>query len=189
MTDKAFIHGLKSGDEHAFRMLVEQYRNRLYYALLNILQDADEAEDALQECFIQVYQSIAAFREESGLYTWVYRIAVSKALERLRKQKTRKKLQKILPWWMPSEKNSVDAVELNPGISAERRELANALFRAIRSLPDNQRLAFTLIRMQGMSYEEVCSIMGVGLKAAESLVSRAKENLRKKLGQMNADKF
>ena len=189
MIEKELIAGLKSGDEHAYRFLVEQYRNRLYYALLNILQHADDAEDALQESFIQVFKSIQTFREESGLYTWIYRIAVSKALERLRKQKARKKLQQFLPWWMPSEKRSIDAVELNPGISTERRALANALFEAISLLPESQRLAFTLIRIQGMTYEEVCSIMGLKLKAVESLVSRAKENLKKRLESMNKDKF
>ena len=189
MTEKELIQGLKLENEHAFRLLVDQYRDRLFYVLLNILHDAEDAEDALQESLIQVFKSIQTFREDSGLYTWIYRIAVSKALERLRKQKARKKLQQFLPWWMPSEKRSIDAVELNPGISIERRALANALFEAISSLPENQRLAFTLIRIQGMTYEEVCSIMGLKLKAVESLVSRAKENLKKKLESMNKDKF
>jgi RNA polymerase sigma-70 factor (ECF subfamily) len=181
LTEKELIQGLREGDELAFRMLVNQYRNRLYYVLLNLLQDAAEAEDALQETFIQVYQSIGSFREESGLYTWVYRIATRKALERMRKQKNLRRVQSLLPWWMPDEKKSVDAVSLNPGIQAERRETANALFRAIKTLPENQRLAFTLIRIQGMDYEEVCKIMGLGVKAVESLMSRAKENLKRKL--------
>ena len=67
-------------------------------------------------------------------------------------------------------------------LRTEDREKARALVEAIAALPERQRIAFTLIQVQGMAYEEVCSIMGLGLKAVESLVSRAKVNLRKRLG-------
>jgi len=82
---------------------------------------------------------------------------------------------------MPDEKRSVDVVEMNPGIAAENKEKATALFKAIDQLPENQKLAFTLIRVQGMKYDEVTEIMGLGVKAIESLLSRAKENLKKNL--------
>jgi RNA polymerase sigma factor (sigma-70 family) len=183
LTEKELIIRLKQGDEPAFRWLVEQHRNRVYYSVLNLLQDPDEAEDAAQETFIQVYESIYSFKEESLLSTWIYRIAIRKALEKIRRKKTRQRLHAVLPWWMPDEKKSEEARYLNPGIKAEDKEKANALFMAIEALPDKQKIAFTLVKVQGMSYDEVCGIMGMGVKAVESLISRAKENLKKKLDQ------
>ena len=71
---------------------------------------------------------------------------------------------------------------MHPGIRMEDRDKARALMQAIADLPERQRIAFTLIQVQGLTYEEVCAIMGLGRKAVESLISRAKVNLRKKLG-------
>ena len=92
MNEKELISCLKLGEELAFKLLVEKYQDRVYNSILNILQNADEAEDAAQETFIQVYESINGFKEESSLATWIYRIAIRKALEKIRKQKNRQRL-------------------------------------------------------------------------------------------------
>ena len=181
MIEKELISSLKQGEESAFKSLVEKYQDRVYYSVLNILHNAAEAEDTAQETFIQVYESISGFKEESSLATWIYQIAVRKALEKIRKQKNRHRLHTIVPWWMPSEEKSIDAAYLNPGINNENKEKATLLFKAISELPNNQRIAFTLIRVQGMKHEEVSEIMQLSIKAIESLLSRAKENLKKKL--------
>lgn len=174
---------MKQGDETAFKWLVENYRNRIHNSVLNILQDVDEAEDATQETFIQVYHSIPAFKGNASLSTWIYRIAIRKALEKLRRKKTRERWHSILPWWMPEERKSTETVYLNPGIAVENKEKARVLFSAINALPERQKIAFTLLKVQGMKYEEVCDIMQLGVKAVESLLSRARENLRKELDQ------
>ncbi len=181
LNEQDLIHQLKQGSEPAFAFLVNSYKNRLYSAVLNILQDKDDTEDALQETFIQVHESIAMFREDSTLSTWIYRIAVRKALEKLRRRKTRQRIQSIVPWWMPKEKSPDANLHLNEGIEIEQKEQAQALFKAINLLPAKQKIAFTLIQVQGMKYEEACDVMQMGVKAIESLNSRAKENLRKKL--------
>ena len=172
---------MRQGDEPAFQWLVDTFSSRMHYTVLNILQDPDDAEDALQETFIQVYESIGGFKAESSLTTWVHKIAIRKALEKLRKRRTRQRIQSIIPWWMPEEKRSVDVGEINPGIGAENKEKATALYKAIAQLPEKQQLAFTLIRIQGIKYEEATEIMGLGVKAIESLLSRAKENLKQHL--------
>ena len=181
MNEKELISRLKLGEESAFKVLVENYQDRVYYSVLNILHNADEAEDTTQETFIQVYESISGFKEESSLATWIYRIAVRKALEKIRKQKNRQRLHSIAPWWMPSEEKSIDAAYLNPGIKKENKEKATIIFKAISELPNNQRIAFTLIRVQGMKHEEASEIMQLSKKAIESLLSRAKENLQNRL--------
>jgi RNA polymerase sigma factor (sigma-70 family) len=181
LNEQELIHQLKQGHEPAFRCLVETYRNRVFYSVMTILQDTAEAEDAAQETFVQVYQSIQSFKEESALFTWISRIAVRKALLKIRRKKTRQRLHKILPWWMPEEKKSGDTDFHHPGVALENKEKAAILFKAIAGLPEKQQLAFTLIKIQGMNYEEVCGIMQLGTKAVESLMSRAKANLQKNL--------
>ena len=181
MNEQELIHELKLGNEAAFRWLVNHYRNRVYNTVLNILQQEDEAEDAAQETFIQVFESIAKFKEESSLATWIFRIAVRKALDKIRKRKLRKSLLRILPWWMPEDNKKDKTAFIHPGVLIENKEKAATLFKAIARLPDKQQLAFTLIKVQGMNYEEVCAIMQQSTKAVESLVSRAKANLQNEL--------
>lgn len=181
MDEKELIQQLRQGNEPAFRWLVDNYRNRVFHTALNFLQDSKDAEDAAQETFIQVFESIGAFKEEASLSTWIYRIATRKALDKIRRRKTRQKLQKLLPWWMPEEKKSEEALFHHPGIMAENKEKAAVLFKAIEALPEKQRLAFTLIKVQGMKYEEACEVMQQNVKAVESLISRARLNLQKQL--------
>jgi RNA polymerase sigma-70 factor (ECF subfamily) len=181
LNEQELIQQLRQKDEQAFRWLVENYRNRVFHTVLNILQDTKEAEDAAQETFIKVFESIRSFKEESSLSTWIYRIAVHKALDKLRRRKTRQRLRKVLPWWMPDEKRSSDEIFHHPGIVAENKEKASILFKAIEALPEKQKLAFTLIKVQGMNYEEACELMQQNIKAVESLISRAKGNLQKQL--------
>lgn len=181
MNEKELISRLKLGEEPAFKFLVENYQDRVYYTVLNILQQADEAEDTAQDTFIQVYRSISGFKEESSLATWISRIAVRKALEKLRKKKYKQRLSSIGLWWSASEEKSIDAAYLNPGIIAEDKEKAAFIYKAVSELPINQRISFTLIRIQGMKHEEVSEIMNLSIKAIESLLSRAKESLKNKL--------
>ena len=181
LNEKELISSLRLGEETAFKFLIDTYQDRVYYTVLNILQNADEAEDTAQDTFIQVFKSISGFKEESSLATWIYRIAVRKALGKIRKEKYKKQLGSIGLWWAASEEKSIDAAHLNPGIIAEDKEKADLIYKAVSELPNNQRLAFTLIRIQGMKHDEVSEIMQLSIKAIESLLSRAKDSLRNKL--------
>jgi RNA polymerase sigma-70 factor (ECF subfamily) len=122
LNEQELIQQLKQGHEPAFRWLVESYRNRVFHTALNILQDSGDAEDAAQETFIQVFESVASFKEESSLSTWIYRIAVRKALDKIRRRKTRQRLHTLLPWWMPDETKSRETLFHHPGIAAENKE-------------------------------------------------------------------
>ena len=181
MEETELVIRLRQKDESAFKWLVESYRNKVFSTVLNILQDSDDAEDSAQEVFIQVYESINSFKQQSLLSTWIYRIAVRKALDKLRKRKMRAQLGKLLPWWMPDETKSKDNTFYHPGIQVENKQKAAVLFKAINALPEKQRIAFTLIKVQNMNYEDAGAIMDQGVKAIESLISRAKQNLQKQL--------
>ncbi|MDQ7948377.1 MAG: RNA polymerase sigma factor [Pedobacter sp.] len=183
MEEEGLIEQLRERNESAYRYLVDTYRSGVFNTILNMLQDEDEADDCAQEVFIQVYHSIAKFRQDSSLPTWLYRIAVRKALDKLRQRKNRARLQSLIPWWMPNEERPQQADFNHPGVALEHKEKAAALFKAIDQLPTNQKIAFNLIKVQGMKYEEVCEIMQQSTKAIESLVMRAKKNLQQKLVQ------
>ena len=176
MDEKELIEKLRQGDEPAFRWLVNNYRNRVYHTVLTILQNNKEAEDAAQETFIQVHQSIHGFREDASLATWICKIASRKAIDKSRRRKTREKWQL---WW--GKENDQEENFEHPGILSENKEKAAILFKAISSLPEPQRVAFTLIKVQGLSYEEACGILQKNIKAVESLITRARINLQKKL--------
>ena len=182
VNERELIQLLRERNESAFKQVVEQYRNKVFGTIWNILQDREEAEDSTQEVFIRVFESISSFKEEASLSTWIYRIAVRKALDKLRRKKARLRLHHWLPWWMPQEKRSEG--EIHPGISVESKEKMLKLYKAMDSLPERQRLALTLIKIQGMTYEETSRVMLQGIKAIESLVSRGKVNLEKKLKQL-----
>ena len=185
MQETELVQRLRQKDEAAFKWLVEAFRNRVYSTALNILQDTADAEDSAQEVFIQVYESIQGFKQQSSLSTWIYRITVRKALDKLRKRKTRAQLGKLLPWWMPDERKSSEVDYYHPGISFENKQKAAILFKAIRALPEKQRGAFSLIKVQNMKYEEVSAIMQQSIKAVESLISRAKQNLQIQLQKIS----
>ena len=182
VNERELIQLLRERNEPAFRLLVEQYRNTVFSTVFNILRDKEDAEDSTQEVFIQVFESISSFKQQSSLSTWTYRIAVRKAIDKLRRRKTRQKLQQWLPWWMPQEKKSEESFQQSG--SLESKEKLVFLYKAMDALPERQRLALTLIKIQGMSYDETAEIMQAGVKAIESLVSRGKENLEKKLKQL-----
>ena len=188
MKEDDLIQRLCLKDEEAFKLLVETYRNKVYNTVLNILQSSADADDSTQEVFIQVYQSISSFKKQSSLSTWIYRIAVHKALDKLRKRKTRQRLQQLLPWWMPDEKRSEENNFYHPGIELDKKEQAAILFEAINSLPEKQQLAFTLIKIQGMSYQEAAEVMQQNIKAIESLITRAKQNLQEQLQNFKNEK-
>ena len=181
MSEKDFILLLQKGDQQAFKQLVNTWQNMVYNTVLSIVQDSQEAEDVSQEVFIQVYQSIKNFRGDAKLSTWLYRVSVTKALDAERKKKSKKRRANLRSWVGLGEKEEEAVHFHHPGVQLDNKERAAVLFKAMQKLSDNQRIAFTLIKAEGLSYEETADIMNITVKAVEALMHRAKENLRKQL--------
>ncbi len=181
MNEQEFILLLQKGDQQAFKQLVNTWQNMVYNTVLGIVQDNQEAEDVSQEVFIQVYQSIKHFRGDAKLSTWLYRVSVTKALDAERKKKSKKRLANLKSWVGLGEKEEEAVHFHHPGVQLDNKERAAVLFKAMQKLSDNQRIAFTLIKAEGLSYEETADIMNITIKAVEALMHRAKENLRKQL--------
>lgn len=180
MTESELIQGLRNGDESAFKYLVETYQDRIYNTALAIVQNAEDAEDVAQEVFIQVYRSIHSFKGESKLSTWLYRIATTRALDLLRSRKSKKRAGFIQRLFGEGNEPVYEIPDFHhPGVALDKKENAAKLFKAIRQLPENQKIAFTLHKVEDLSYQEISAIMKTSVAAVESLMHRAKQNLRK----------
>jgi RNA polymerase sigma factor (sigma-70 family) len=176
------IEQLQQGDEPAFKKLVDEYEGMVYNTALGIVQNEDDADDITQEVFIQVYKSVSSFKGESKFSTWLYRITLGKAFDHEKKKKRKKRFGFVQGLFGADGAEQVHAVEFNhPGVQMEKKEKAGELFNALKKIPDNQRIAFTLHKLEGQSYQEVAEIMKTTLYAVESLMSRAKTNLKKEL--------
>lgn len=179
MEEEAFIFRLKTGDQEAFRDLVSQFNGAIFNTASGILQNMEDAEDITQEVFMEVFRSVEGFKGQSKLSTWIYRITVSKSLEMIRKRNRKKRfgLMKSL------EEIRVEPVpELtafyHPGVRLENKEHAAILFKSINKLPEKQKAAFILHKMEDLSYSEIAEVMNMSLSSIESLLFRARQNLR-----------
>ncbi|MCB9232714.1 MAG: RNA polymerase sigma factor [Bacteroidia bacterium] len=182
MEEELLISKLKAGDQATFRAFFLEYQTMVYNVCLGFVPKVEDAEDLTQEVFFEVFRSIANFKGDAKLSTWLYRIAVTKSLELLRSRK-RKKRSGFLVSISPGEDLGLgDESEINhPGMKMENKEKAAALFQALAELPDNQRTAFTLSQIEGLSYTEVCETMDLSKSSVESLIFRARKNLKKSL--------
>ncbi len=179
LTEDQLISALQKGDEHAFKWLVDTYQHMVYNTILGIVQHPQEAEDVAQEVFVQVYQSVAGFLGKSKLSTWLYRIAITKALDWERHKKRKKRFGNLLFW----SNNTTDAIENcadfeHPGWQLNNKEMGIALFKAIQQLPVNQKIAFVLHYTEELSYKDIAEIMTVNIAAVEGYLHRAKQQLK-----------
>jgi RNA polymerase sigma factor (sigma-70 family) len=151
---------------------------------LNIVQGIEDAEDITQEVFIEVYHSMNDFNEQSAVSTWIYRIAVNKSLDFLRTKKRKKRFAFLTRLFHPETGEQLHEASHfdHPGVALENKERSQILFKAISKLPENQQTAFVLRKIEGFTQKEIAQIMNLSEKAVESLVQRAKENLKKSLG-------
>ena len=183
MTEWELIEQLKLKDEKAFKTIVDTWQDMVYNTVLGIVQNAEDAEDVSQEVFIQVYESIKNFKGDSKFSTWIYRIAVTKSLDLLRRKKRKKRFAFIQSLFGKNDELLNDPPDFfHPGVAAENKENAAVLFKAIAELPENQQTAFVLNKIEGMSYQQVSEVMQMTEASVDSLLHRAKTNLRKKLG-------
>lgn len=182
MIQPEMIVQLQEGDESAFKKLVDEWQAMVYNTAISIVQNEDDADDITQEVFIQVYQSVSSFKGESKFSTWLYRITISKALDHEKRKKRKKRFGFVQSLFGNDGEEQLHPVEFNhPGVQLEKKEKASELFSALNKIPDKQRIAFTLHKLEGQSYQEVADIMNTTLYAVESLMGRAKINLRKEL--------
>ena len=180
MNERELIALLKKKDREAFKTIVETWQDMVYNTALGLLQNAEDAEDTAQEVFIQVYESISSFKEESKLSTWLYRITVSKSIDFIRKKKRKKRFAFVQSLYGKNDELMIDPPDFfHPGVTLENKENATVLFKAIEKLPANQKTAFVLSKIENLSYREISDIMKLSDSAVDALLQRAKKNLQR----------
>lgn len=185
MEDFELINKFKNGDEESFRIIVDKYQKYILNICFRFTRNKETTEDLAQEVFIEVYRSINNFRGTSKFSTWVYRIAVTKSLDYLKSQKRKKRFAVIKSLFVENdiekETGSLPDLESNPQKKIEEEDRMKILLIALESLPEKQRVAFVLNKYDGLNYHEIADILGATISSVESLIHRAKINLRKKL--------
>ena len=183
MHQQSVLEEIRKGNTEVFRELVEHHKDKVINSCYGFLKNREDAEDAAQQVFLEVYNSIKNFRDEARLTTWIYRIAVTKSLDIIRKRNRKKRFGKLKQ--VMGFDNALDQIPdsklLNPEQQMIRDERYEVLHKAIESLAESQKIAITLSKMDGFNNKEIADIMGVSLSSVESLIHRAKNNLHDKL--------
>ena len=180
---KAHIHGSQEGSS-TFQDYFYTHKDRVFNTALSLLQNWEEAEELTQDVFVAAYEAIGSFRGQSSMHTWLYRITVNKALDRIKARKAQKRFGFTLSLWRQTEQEekTLDVPDfIHPGVLLERQESSVALFKAIAKLPENQQSAFVLAKIEQLSYAEIAQVLEISIPAVESLLVRARQKLRELL--------
>jgi RNA polymerase sigma-70 factor (ECF subfamily) len=168
-------------NESDFKTLYIEYNVLIYNVALNYLQNIEDAEEITQDVFIQLHTSLHKFQEKSTLKTWIYRITINKCFDFIKHKNSQKR------FFIFGKRSQNEAQLLNisnfehPGILLENKEKAAVLFGIINELGENQKTAFLLSKVDGLSNPEIAKIMELSISSVESLVFRAKTILKDKL--------
>lgn len=182
MDDHELVSLLKQKNQQAFKEIVEKWQDMVFNTSLGIVQNFEDAEDLSQEVFIQVFESISSFKEEAKFSTWLYRITVSKCLDYLRSKKSKKRFAFLKSLYGDDNKTIAAPPDFqHPGVRMENKENAARLFKALEQLPDTQKVAFVLNKIEGLKYDEVGEVLGLSGSAVDGLLQRAKKNLQNQL--------
>jgi RNA polymerase sigma-70 factor (ECF subfamily) len=184
--ESRLIAQLRARDINAFEELVSHFERPVYSLCYRLLGDAEEARDAAQETFLKVYRGINSFRGESGLKTWIYRIAINQAMNQQR-------------WWRRRHRDETVSLELSGGesettlgnlqagrdASPEAQAIASQRERriidALGDLRQEYRVALILREIEELSYEEIAEALAISIGTVKSRIARGREELRRRL--------
>jgi len=182
--DQQLVERAQRGDKQAFDLLVIKYQRRLVRLLSQFIRDSAEVEDIAQETFIKAYRSLPSFRGDSAFYTWLYRIGINAAKNFLVAQKRR----------ASNTANSLDIEDAEnfeeggqlrelstPESELISKQIAQTVHQALNELPEELRTAITLREIEGLSYEEIASVMSCPTGTVRSRIFRAREVISVKL--------
>jgi RNA polymerase sigma factor (sigma-70 family) len=173
-TDKELLVIFKDSDRrnYAFNLIVRKYTERLYWHIRKLVIDHDDANDLLQNTFLKAWNALDDFREESQLYTWLYRIATNEALTFLG-SKRRKFFLPIVDY----ERQLSNTLESDEYFSGD--ELQKKLQKAVLSLPEKQRVVFNMKYYDDMTYEDISEVLGTSEGALKASYHHAVKKIEK----------
>lgn len=155
--------------EKGVRALMDAYQSRLYWHIRRIIVDGDLAQDTLQETFIKAYQNFHQFKNDSQLYTWLYRIATNEALQQVNKLKKMQKTDEDSEYYMQNL--------VADNVSSDAEEIQTLLQNAIQSLPEKQKLVFMMRYYDDLPYEEISKIVDMSVGTLKTNYHYAKQKI------------
>ena len=177
-TDQQLVVRVQKGDKRAFDLLVLKYQSRMHAIVGRFVRDSDEVADVVQESFIKAYRALPKFRGESQFYTWLYRIAVNTAKNYLVARSRRPPGSDIDAMDAEYYDGSDYLKDLGtPENNLFRDELAALIHKTISDLPEDLKTAVTLREFEGLSYDEIATIMDCPVGTVRSRIFRARETI------------
>lgn len=184
INEEALVSQAQGGSLEAFSSLVEMYQERAIHAANSFVGNFEDARDIAQDAFVKAYQNLARFEGQSRFYTWFYRILVNSCKDFLRK----KKLRRTVSFWTRDEKGderdgseAIVSPEATAVETALSRELGAKIHAALERLPFQQRSAFTLRYLEGLSMEEIAETMGLSVGAVKAHLWQGGQKMKKQL--------
>ncbi len=174
----ALVRRVQAGDTAAFEPLVSAYEKRAYNQALQLMRHPQDAEDAVQESFLKAFRSIGEFRGDSKFSVWLHRIIHNTCLDLLRKQ-GRERTEALTETDDEGQEVQQDVADysLSPETLLEQKMTREAVRRGIESLPPDHRQILLLRELQGLSYEEIASVLGLEAGTVKSRIFRARKKL------------
>lgn len=172
-------------DPTAFSAFIKEHQDRVYNLVLNKVQNVQDAEEITQDVFIAVFANPSAFRGNASINTWLYRIALNKCIDHLRTKNAGKR-RGFTRWFgqRGNDKSNEPVEFVHPGVVSESKERLAILFKAMKQLSSNQHTAWVLSEIENLSYKEISEIMQVSVSSVESLLFRARQNMKKILAKI-----
>ena len=175
--DEGLVERAKGGELEAYSELVRRHRERIFRTVYRFAGDHGDADDLAQETFLQAFRQLGRFREQSGFYTWLYRIAVNLSLNFLKKKKREMGRQAL-------DDRAADehpAPDFTPELASQNSELRARLDQAVESLPLSYRSAFILVAQEGMSHGQAGRILGCSANTVSWRMHKARKMLQERL--------
>jgi len=181
--DQQLVERAQRGDKQAFELLVSKYQRKLARLLSRFIRDATEVEDVTQEAFIKAYRALPTFRGDSAFYTWLYRIGINTAKNYL--VALGRRAPTTTDFDSDEAENFEDGDQLRdlntPENELMSRQVAETVNQTLEELPEELRTAITLREIEGLSYEDIASIMNCPIGTVRSRIFRAREAIADKL--------
>ena len=178
MSEEQIIEKIKKGDKQLYEQIVRKYNQRLYRVARAIIRNESDIEDVIQDTYLKAYLALAKFENRSQFSTWITRILINNANERLRKRDRETTVDNFVEM---QEKFESSSEKESPHFTVSNNELKKVLEEAIDSLPENLRTVYMLREVEGMSVAETSECLGLSEENVKTRLHRAKAFLKDEL--------
>lgn len=187
--DLTLVQRVRSGDQRAFKQLVERYQRKVYAVAYGMLKDKEEARDVAQEAFVKVYKYLDHFKGDASFYTWLYRITANICIDQMRKKGTSRGDAVEFDETIATDTAEANIGALgsklgtNPQKAMLRKELAEKIELALQEVPEKHREILLMREVEGMSYEDLAKVLGIPKGTVMSRLFHARLKVQKILNE------